>query len=471
MIDSKFPQVHLYDQDLVDLYNQTWALIADFWKQGQNGWAKKFFIHPEADLLSLFESALSTFFLVYSNNEYPAHPQMDNLYRKQEENGAIRAYYDVEEGAPFLTPDNPEGLAPPLLAWTEHNLYHKIGNKKRIKEVMPYLQKYFTWLEATCKDDSGLYHAPLSATMIPTPSRKEAYYPVDFNALAALNAWYMAELGDLLNDKELSFFYRKHYFALKTRINNLMWDEETGFYYDLDKDQRQLPHRTLGAFWTLLAQIPNEGRAERLISYLRDPKEFGTPNPFPTISASDPLFSEEGNGPCGSVYPCFTFMVIKGLELYKHYELAREAAFRHLYFILDTLYPDEKTRGDLWEAYKPTKEGPAIWEGHPEFPRKNFLPYVALATITLMIENVIGLSISLPRKTVDWIIPALEIMGIENLSLKRNYITILTNKNNMGWEVRLESEKLYYFTIDILGKKRKTLPIPSGKCSILIDKI
>jgi hypothetical protein len=35
----------------------------------------------------------------------------------------------------------------------------------------------------------------------------------------------------------------------------------------------------------------------------------------------------------------------------------------------------------------------------------------------------------------------------------------------------MESEKLYYFTINVIGKKKKTLPIPSGKCSMLIDKI
>jgi neutral trehalase len=88
-----------------------------------------------------------------------------------------------------------------------------------------------------------------------------------------------------------------------------------------------------------------------------------------------------------------------------------------------------------------------------------------------MIENIVGLDISLPRKTVDWIIPSLEIMGIENLSLKRNMITILSNKLVRGWEIHMESEKLYYFTINIIGKKKKTLPIPSGKCSMLIDKL
>jgi len=90
-----------------------------------------------------------------------------------------------------------------------------------------------------------------------------------------------------------------------------------------------------------------------------------------------------------------------------------------------------------------------------------------------MIENVIGLYISLPRKTVDWIVPSMELMGVENLSLKRNFISIVSVRSNRGWEIRLESEKLYYFTIRILTpeEKSKTLPIPSGKCSMLIDKL
>jgi len=132
---------------------------------------------------------------------------------------------------------------------------------------------------------------------------------------------------------------------------------------------------------------------------------------------------------------------------------------------------ENNNTGNLWEAYMPTKEGPATWQGRDDFPKSQYLARAALSTICLTIENIIGLSISLPRKTVDWIMPSLEIMGIENLSLKKNMITILCNRSGRGWEIQMESEKLYYFTVNILGKKKKTLPIPSGKCSMLIDKL
>jgi len=252
-----------------------------------------------------------------------------------------------------------------------------------------------------------------------------------------------------------------------------MWDEESGFYHDLDKDEKRLPEKTIAGFWTLLSEIPNEAKAVRLVDHLKNPETFGIEHPFPTLSADDPAFCETGNGHRGSVFPAFNFMVIKGLEKYARFELAREAAIRHLYYMLDTLHPDGKDNGNVWEAYNPMNEGPAAGdEKSGNYPRPLYLHYVGLSTITLIVENVLGLFISLPRKTVDWIMPTLEIMGIENLSLKRNIISILTNRSNRGWEVRLESEKLYYFTINILDEnKKKTLPIPSGKCSMLIEKM
>lgn len=466
--------MHFYDQDFVDLYDRTWLWVHDRWKPGAKGSGApgQYVTYSEQTTFHQFYTCLDSFFLVYSNQTYSPFPMLDYFYSKQEPSGAIRGEYSIDDGTPVLSEGNPEGIHPPLFALVEYNLYHKVGNKKRLKEIVPVLERYLAWLEKTCKQENGLYSVPLEATLMENMPREDVVYPVDFNALMAVNTLYMSAIGDILNDKELSFRYKRQYFSFKTRINSLMWNADDGFYYDLDGDEQQVRIKTIGTYWTLLAEIPNEDRAEQLIELLKDPEGFGTENPFPTIAVSEKAFSENGNGFCGSIIPAYTFMVIKGLERYKEYEFARECAIRHLYFILDTLHPDGTDNGDVYEAYLPFKEGPAEYPGKEGFPRRKFLPMIGLVTVTLMIENIIGLSISLPRKTVDWIMPTLEAMGIEDLSLKRNLITILSNKNSRGWEIRLESEKLYYFTIDILDeKKKKTLPIPSGKCSMLIDKL
>ena len=470
-----FPKIHFYDQDFVDIYNKTWSWVSSFWVNPESGEqdSEGLFIYPENGnlILNQFETIFSSFFLVYSNRNFDPCNNIDYFYARQEDSGAIRWKYDVKTNQPVLNKDNPEGVGLPLFAFAEYNLYHKSANKKRIKDVMPILQKYMTWLDETFKQENGLYAVPVCASSMENTPRNDAFYPIDFNACMAVNASYMSALGDILNDKEISFQYRKMYFSIKTKINSLMWDEESGFYYDLDKEGKKLSVKSIACYWTMLAEIPNADKADLLVEHLNNPETFGTDHPFPTLSADDPHFSEEGMGYNGSVMPAFNFMVIKGLEKYAQYEFARECAIRHLYYVLEGLMPNEnKEPGDLFEAYLPNKEGKAKMS-EKECARSHYLLTAGLSTIALMIENVIGLSISLPRKTVDWIIPNLEIMGIENLSLKRNLITILSNKSSRGWEIQMESEKLYYFTINILDQKKKTLPIPSGKCSMLIDKL
>ncbi len=476
-----FPKIHFYDQDFVDIYDKTWNWLTNFWlnPKNQENDTDGYFIYHNSDspasvevpVIDQFESIFSSFFLVYSNRNYPANQNLDYFYSKQEPNGAIRCKYNLKTGEPIFDKDNPEAIGLPLFAWAEFNLYHKSANKRRIKEVMPVLQKYMEWVDATYKQENGLYSAPMqSSTMFNSP-RKDCYYPIDFNAALAINCAHMSALGDILNDKELSFQYKRAYFSLKTRINTMMWDNETGFYHDLNKDEERLPQKTIAGFWPLLAEIPNADKADALIDHLSNPTTFGTDHPFPTLSADSPNFSEDGDGFKGSVFPAFNFMIIKGLEKYQRYDLARECSIRHLYYILEGLQPADGKKGDMYEAYKPCKEGKAVMPSNEDFPKVRYLQTVGLSTIALMIENVIGLSISLPRKTVDWIIPNLEIMGIEKLSLKRNLITILSNQSPRGWEIQMESEKLYYFTINILDHKKKTLPIPSGKCSMLIDKL
>ncbi len=474
LVDKKeFPKVHFYDHDLTDMYDHTWARLKEFWKRGtpENGFQPDYFNHPESNKINQFESCLSTFFLVYCNRIFPVVSVLDNFYSKQEESGAIRGEYSEKDGKPIYSKNNPEGVLPPLFSWAEYNIYHKLGFKKRVREIMPVMEKYFSWLEKTFREKNGLYAVPLEATIMTNSPRGECCYPVDFNSQQAINALYMSALGDILNDKEINYRYKKAYFSIKTRISSLMWNDRDGIFYDLDKNEKQIRVKTAAAFWPLLAVIPNEVKSEILIEHLNNTEEFGLDNPFPTLAACEKEFDKRGNGFRGSVFPCFTYVIIKGLEKYGKFELARECSIKHLYYMLEALHPENGKAGTLWEAYAPQMEGPANWPGKNDFPRSLFLPYAALSSIALMIENVIGLYISLPRKTVDWMIPTLEIMGIEDLALKRNMISILSNKSSRGWEIRLESEKLYYLTINILEAKKKTLPIPSGKCSILIDKL
>lgn len=473
MKSEAIPSIEFYDQDFVDLYDRSWVWIDDAWKNADNagGFTGSYLSYNNQKTYNMFYCCLSSLFLNYSNQVYSPFEMIDYFYSKQEPNGAIRGEYDIETGKPILKKDNPEGVVMPLFAYVEYMFYHKIGNKKRLKEIVPYLEAYINWLRDTFQKENGLFAVPESACLTGNIPRKKTVYPVDFNAIVALNAMYLSEIGDILNDKELSFKYKRLYFSIRTKMNSMMWSSDEKFYFDLNANEEQIPLKLASAYWSMFAEIPNAQEATEMILHLKDPKMFGSENPFPSVSMDSKCFKSAVVGYCGAVVPINTYAIIKGLEKYEEFVFARECAIRHIYYILDTLQPEDETMGDVWEAYLPMSEGiPASTDDN--FPAKRFLPQVCLVTIALMIENVIGFDVSLPRKTVDWTVSHLETMGIRNLSLKRNLISITSNKNIRGWEIRLESEKLYYFTIDIMEEnKKKTLPIPSGKCSMLIGKM
>ncbi len=473
MIKDLVPRIHFYDQDFVDMYDRTWVWLDEVWHQGEKDgtFPEGYYTHGDSSVINLFDACLSSLFLVYSNQRYSPYSMIDFFYSMQKEDGQIAENYDITTKSPVFTEDNPLGISLPMLSYVEFVFFHKIGNKKRLKDVVPMLEKYFQWIQANCMKPNGLYSVPDSATHMGNLPREGAVYTVDYNAAVAVFALYMSYIGDILNDKELSFRYKRVYFSVKTRINGMMWDGDDHFYYDLDADEQRIKNKHIGCYMTLLAEIPNDEYASFLIDKLKDENEFGTENPFPSVPASSKYFSADGNGYNGGVSSFFIYFVVKGLMNYGAFVFARECTIRHMYFILDTLHPDAEQQGDTWEIYKPGQEGAAsVPEGMEN--RKRYLPSLGLVVIALMVENIIGLEISLPRKTVNWTMQSLEEMGIEDLSLKKNSITILSNKNTRGWEIRLESEKLYYFTIHILeDDKKKTLPIPSGKCSMLIDKL
>jgi neutral trehalase len=462
----------IYDhQALVDLFDATCELMPGYWRRGgpESGFGLTF-CDPAQDRVSQVAACCSTFSLVYSNREFPVEAQLDAFYAKQQPCGAIHGEYRLVDGQPILIKANPHGVQAPLFAWAEYNMYHRLGSKRRLREVLPILERYYQWIKASFRRDNGLLSVPRQALGMGNSPRDRAAYPVDFNAQQAASAAFISTIADSLNDKEVAFRYKREYFALKTRIQSLMWSEEDSIYYDLDRYSHQLKVKTIAAFWTLLAEIPSEDKARRLIGHLTNPQTFGGSHPFPSLAADEALYDPHGGGYRGSVLPFVNYAIIKGLERYGKIDLAREFALRHLFAMHDVLVPD-KGMGDLWDAYAPEHEAPAKWHGKGGFPRKSYLPFAALSTVALVIENVLGLTISLPRKTVDWTLPVLEGMGIDNLTLRRNLVSIQTHNSDRGWEVRLESEKLYYLAIRVLGRRRKTLPIPSGKCGILVDKL
>jgi len=473
MSNNIFPKLHFYDQDLIALYDKTWNIIDSNWNKNSKAIKKNqadfsIFCLENQNTIHQLEIIFSTFFLVYSNKEYDPDILLDNFYITQKENGAIHSKFYIEDSTSYFkkkykneADQDYNAVSLPLFSLAEYNLYFKSGNKKRLIQVFEILKKYNDWINNTFYNkELGLYKTKKEATWSCDNIRINEGYFIDFNCAQALNLNKLSEIADILNDKDLSMKYQQDYFSLKMRISKLMWSETNNYYFDLTLEKTFSKVKTLAAFWTLYANIANRNKKEDLLKHLKDKKHFYTENPFPYVSLSENTEDYDN-----LVYSYMIFVIVKGLENFYEYEYAQAISLQHIYTMINVLYPNSNSAGNIFKAYDPN-------EDIPTSATKNYIYTAGLISITLAIENVIGFNINIPKKIVIWNMIEFDSIGIENLSLKRNLITAICYKSNDLWSIKLESEKLYYFTLKHIKENTiKQLPIPSGKCSLIVSKL
>jgi hypothetical protein len=139
---KEFPSIRFYDQDFVDIYNQTWAWVEDYYTEELDvqGTPARIFIAPESDTIysleSIFHSSWCTAIKFTASL-----PQLDFFYARQEENGAIRDRYSAADGKPVRTKDIPRESAclcsPGLNTICTTNWVIKSGSRKSCRSSSP----------------------------------------------------------------------------------------------------------------------------------------------------------------------------------------------------------------------------------------------------------------------------------------------------------------------------------------------
>ena len=193
LVKDLVPRIHFYDQDFVDMYDRTWVWLDELWHPGEKDGAfpEGYYTHGDSGTINLFDACLSSLSLVYSNQIYSPYSMIDFFYSMQGEDGQIAESYDIATKTPVFSDDNPLGVSLPLLSYVEFVFFHKIGNKKRLKDVVPMLEGYFRWIQDHFMMPNGLFSVPASATHMGNLPRQGALYTVDYNAAVAVFALYM----------------------------------------------------------------------------------------------------------------------------------------------------------------------------------------------------------------------------------------------------------------------------------------
>jgi hypothetical protein len=191
----------------------------------------------------------------------------------------------------------------PILGIAAWQVYLTTGDRDFLAEMYQHLSRYDDWLWRRRNTGDGLlvwYNPEESgwdnaARLLPLPVKS-----VDGSTMAYLLRKMLADSAQELGRSDEAARYEQRAELTARSINEKMWDEQTGLYYDLSMDGARRPEKSPAGFTPLMAGIVSSERAARLAEHLRNPNEFASPAPVPTVSLDDPEYDPRTwgwNGP------------------------------------------------------------------------------------------------------------------------------------------------------------------------------
>ncbi len=182
----------------------------------------------------------------------------------------------------------------------------------------------FSANEAEEGADSGRF-APITM-ILGGEARDVSPFPVetyDLMAEAYSVRRALAELSEISGKKEQAELWRKKADAIADKLRSFLW--LGGFNACFDRDYRGSIISTMfiNNLYLLYFGIASEQMANAVVRrHIKEPSEFWTPMPLPTIAANSSLFSNDSRKPFGGQPRGTTYLrAITALEKYGHYDV------------------------------------------------------------------------------------------------------------------------------------------------------
>ncbi len=248
--------------------------------------------------------------------------------------------------------------APPLMEYAYWELFKKNGSVAMIQDAFTRLFDYHLWLNYnrdTNKDglyswvhpsESGIENAPRYDKL--SPKECDA---IDLSCLVSVQLRSLINMASILKEDTVKENLEARKAELDGWINDDLWDNSTGFYYDKaiagpQKGQFVGPRSIVG-WYPLFAGIVPKDRLGRYLRHLSSRDEFWTTFPVPSVAKDDQSFDKTMNMWRGATWVVGNYMIIKGMKGYGFRQLPGELAYLTAYHVLET----SKSKNNFFEYY------------------------------------------------------------------------------------------------------------------------
>lgn len=286
---------------------------------------------------------------------------------------------------------NERNSKPPLAAWSVWKIYEATNDKSFVEELYTKLVKYHEWwylardndkngiieYGASCdplnNTDEDIIKAAAWESGMDNAVRFDIDYgvrilrnidekgkllgysinqeSVDLNSYMYAEKCYLAKLAKVIGKNEDVEKYEEESAILMNFIKDNMFDDETGFFYDIDIESKKtltLRGKGVEGFIPLWAGVASDEQANRVRNNAMDETKFNNKVPFPTASKDNPRYNpaKYWRGP---VWLDQAYFALEGLKNYGFNEETRELSRKLVGNTEGSMYSDMSIR----ENYNP----------------------------------------------------------------------------------------------------------------------
>ena len=414
-IKAQLPQP-IWDghESAIACYDKVWELAFGNLRKANPaaGFVSHFIDTAFNGYLFMWDSAFIVMFGKYASKIFDFQRTLDNFYSHQHRDGFICREICEDQPGEQWSRDDPASTGPNILPWAEWEYFQSTGDLDRLARVFDPLCGFHRWLQLNRSWPDGTYFScGLACGMDNQPRQAPGYDEcvshgfmswIDTCAQQYLSAEILIRMAELLNRGDEVQWLREEAAMLKDTINTKMWDEKTAFYYDTRRDGSVSGVKTVGAYWTLLADLVPADRKDAFVQHLDNESEFKRTNRVPSLSADDPHYVPGGDYWLGSVWAPTNYMVLRALSQNGYHRLAYEIADSFLQNVVSVF----EQSGTVYENYAPETAAKG------SISKADFVGWTGLAPVSILFEYVFGIQPDAQNRRITWRINRTEKHGI-----------------------------------------------------------